>query len=120
MKIRNIIRVSRWVKVLPFYLLTFLPLSAQTALSPYQPGVTSEGAVYFLPKTAVSVTLLVEKSSYQPGEFARYAERFLRMRDVSLEPSVGYRIVSIVQQPVAIADTAKRIVGHQYRTNKKS
>ena len=108
MKIRNIIRVSRWVKVLPFYLLTFLPLSAQTALSPYQPGVTSEGAVYFLPKTAVSVTLLVEKSSYQPGEFARYAERFLRMRDVSLEPSVGYRIVSIVQQPVAIADTAKR------------
>ena len=94
MKIRNIIRVSRWVKVLPFYLLTFLPLSAQTALSPYQPGVTSEGAVYFLPKTAVSVTLLVEKSSYQPGEFARYAERFLRMRDVSLEPSVGYRIVS--------------------------
>ena len=108
MKISNIIRVSRWVKVLPFYLLTFLPLSAQTALSPYQPGVTSEGAVYFLPKTAVSVTLLVEKSSYQPGEFARYAERFLRMRDVSLEPSVGYRIVSIVQQPVAIADTAKR------------
>ena len=108
MKIRNIIRVSRWVKVLPFNLLTFLPLSAQTALSPYQPGVTSEGAVYFLPKTAVSVTLLVEKSSYQPGEFARYAERFLRMRDVSLEPSVGYRIVSIVQQPVAIADTAKR------------
>ena len=30
------------------------------------------------------------------------------MPSASLEPSVGYRIVSIVQQPVAIADTAKR------------
>ena len=38
---------------------------SQTVLSPYQPGVTSEGAVYFLPKTAISVTLLVEKTSYQ-------------------------------------------------------
>ena len=81
---------------------------SQTVLNPYQPGVTSEGAVYFLPKTAISVTLLVEKTSYQPGEFCRYADRFLRVRDVPSEPSVAYRIVSISQQPVAVADTAKR------------
>ncbi len=88
--------------------LSLFTSQSQTVSSLYQPGVTSEGAVYFLPKTAVNVTLLVEKTSYQPGEFCRYAERFLRLRDVSPESSVAYRIVGIKQYPVAVADTAKR------------
>ena len=90
------------------FLLILFTSQSQTVSSLYQPGVTSEGAVYFLPKTAVNVTLLVEKTSYQPGEFCRYAERFLRLRDVSPESSVAYRIVGIKQYPVAVADTAKR------------
>ena len=100
--------MKKFLLVLFTFLFSLFSAQSQTALSPYQPGVTSEGAVYFLPKTAVNVTLLVEKTSYQPGEFCRYAERFLRMRDVSSESSVGYRIVGIKQYPVAIADTAKR------------
>ena len=46
--------------------LSLFTSQSQTVSSLYQPGVTSEGAVYFLPKTAVNVTLLVEKTSYQP------------------------------------------------------
>ena len=100
--------MKKFLLILFTFHFSLFTAQSQTVLSPYQPGVTSEGAVYFLPKTAVNVTLLVEKTSYQPGEFCRYAERFLRMRDVSSESSVGYRIVGIKQYPVAIADTAKR------------
>ena len=38
-----------------FHLIAF----SQTVSSLYQPGVTTEGAVYFLPKTAIAVTVTV-------------------------------------------------------------
>ena len=47
---------------------------AQTAISSYKPGVTSEGAVYYLPKTAIRVTLQIEKTAYTPGEFCKKSE----------------------------------------------
>lgn len=100
--------MKKFLLILFTFHLSLFTSQSQTVSSLYQPGVTSEGAVYFLPKTAVNVTLLVEKTSYQPGEFCRYAERFLRLRDVSPESSVSYRIVGIKQYPVAVADTAKR------------
>lgn len=99
--------VSRWVKVLPFYLFTLIPINAQTASSYYQPGVTTEGAVYFLPKTAINITIQVEKSTYTPGDFCKYAERYLRIKNVSSDPSVSYRITDIRQEAVAVADTTK-------------
>ena len=80
---------------------------AQTSLEPYRPGMTAEGVVYYLPKTAVRVSVLVEKTTYQPGDFARYAQRYLRLNDVSLEPSIAYRVLSVQQTPVAVADTSK-------------
>ena len=85
-----------------------LTSSAQTVSSVYQPGVTTEGAVYYLPKTAVAVTVQVEKTTYTPGDFCQYAERFLRMKDVSPTPSVSYRITTIRQDAVAVPDTTKR------------
>lgn len=88
-------------------LLTFLPSAAQTQISEYRPGVTQEGAVYFLPKTGVQFTLLVEKTTYTPGDFAPYAQRFMRLKNVAQEPSTSYRIISIKQTPVAVADTTK-------------
>lgn len=101
-------KISSWVKVLPFYLFTLIPSAAQTASSYYMPGVTTEGAVYFLPKTAVTITVQVEKTSYTPGDFCKYAERYLRVKDVSPDPSVSYSITAIRQEAVAVADTAKR------------
>ena len=72
---------------------------AQTVISSYKPGVTSEGAVYYLPKTAIRVTMQVEKSTYTPGEFCKYSEKFLRMKDVPASASTKYRILSIKQEP---------------------
>lgn len=82
-------------------------LQAQTAISNYKPGVTSEGAVYYLPKTAIRITLQVEKTSYTPGEFCKYSEKYLRIKDVSSTPSTKYRLISVRQEPFAVADTSK-------------
>lgn len=83
---------------------------AQTTTSSYQPGVNNEGAVYFLPKTAVRIIVQAEKTTYTPGEFSKYADRYLRLQDVSTEPSVSYRIMNIRQEATGIADTLKGFV----------
>ena len=106
-KVRVLQTLPLWI-LLPFCLFTFIPLSAQTAISTYQPGVTSEGFVYFLPKTAINITIQVEKATYTPGDFCKYAERYLRIKDVAQEPSVEYRITNIRQEAFAVADTTKR------------
>ena len=100
----------RYKRALLIFCVSVFQLStfSQTVSSFYQPGVTAEGAVYFLPKTAVRVTVEVEKTTYTPGDLCQYAERYLRLRDVSPTPSVGYRITAIRQEPVAVADTTKR------------
>ena len=88
----------------------YYPLStvtAQTQTGAYIPGTAHEGAVYFLPKTAIRVTIQIEKSTYTPGDFAPYAERFLRLNGVSLEPSTSYRLLSVSQTAVGIRDTTK-------------
>lgn len=106
-KVRVLQTLPLWI-LLPFCLFTFIPLSAQTAISTYQPGVTSEGVVYFLPKTAINITIQVEKATYTPGDFCKYAERYLRIKDVAQEPSVEYHITNIRQEAFAVADTTKR------------
>ncbi len=61
---------------------------------------------YYLPKTELRFQLLVEKTSYTPGEFARYSERFLR-KEASEKASTSYRLVGINMYTTAIPDTAK-------------
>jgi hypothetical protein len=84
-----------------------LTTTAQTALTEYHPGVTAEGAVYFLPKTIIKLHVKVEKTTYKPGEFCNYAMRYLRLKDVVQEPTTSYRVLSVQQIPVAIADSSK-------------
>lgn len=86
---------------------SFSPAGAQTLTSVYQPGVTADGAVYYLPKTAVRVTVQVEKETYTPGDFSKYAQRYLRLNNVSTEPSTAYRVVGLKQEPVGMADATK-------------
>jgi hypothetical protein len=103
-------KVSRWKALCLSFIICNLSLNtahAQTQLSQYQPGVTPEGAVYMLPMTAVRLHVLVEKTTYQPGDFARYAQRYLRLNNVSQEPSVGYRVVSVTPEAVGVPDTTK-------------
>ena len=94
-----------------------LNANAQTQVSDYQPGLTSEGFVYFLPKTAIRVSVLVEKTTYQPGDFCKYAQRFLRLNNVAQEASESYRVISVKQMPIGVPDPTK---GYAVRYNTKS
>lgn len=80
---------------------------AQTQISQYQPGVTPEGAVYFLPKTALRIVVQVEKTTYTPGDFCKYAEKYFRLNDVDTEPSVSYKVGAINLTSYGVADKSK-------------
>ena len=92
--------------------LTCCLLGAFAFLCTLAAGAQPDGARYFLPKTALRISVMVEKTTYQPGDFAPFAQRYLRVADVSQEPSVGNRIIDIVQTPVPVADTAKAYTVH--------
>lgn len=80
---------------------------AQSEISQYKPGVTPEGAVYFLPKTAIRIAVQVEKTTYTPGDFSKYAERYLRLNDVNQEKTVSYRIANIGLTSYGVPDEKK-------------
>lgn len=79
----------------------------QTQISDYKPGVTPEGAVYFLPKTAIRVAVKVEKTTFTPGEFCKYAERYLRLGNVQRKASVTHRVIGCNIMPYGEADKEK-------------
>ena len=109
LKRKQVWQHDRWMIIasLVVCLSSFSLCIAQTHISNYRPGVTPEGAVYFLPKTALRISVLVEKSVYQPGDFAAYAQRYLRVNDVSQEPATSFRVVGITQTAMPIPDTTK-------------
>ncbi|NPD91927.1 DUF4831 family protein [Xylanibacter muris] len=88
-------------------LLTSGTAAAQSEISKYEPGVTPEGAIYYLPKTALRIAVQVEKTTYTPGDFAKYAERYLRVYDVSEEKQFKYKITNIGFSTFGVADTSK-------------
>ena len=91
-----------------FHLSLFTCLS-QTMTNAYQPGVTTDGAIYYLPKTAIRITLQIEKTTYTPGDFCKYADKYLRLKDVSTNPSISYRITDIRQEATFVADISKEL-----------
>lgn len=71
---------------------------------------TVNGTTYFLPKTALRFSILAEKKTYTPGEYAKYAEKYLRKKDVSLEPETAYRILSVNISSFGIPDSTKQYI----------
>ena len=100
--------MKRILFILIFIHLSLASCFSQTVTNIYQPGVTTEGAIYYLPRTAIRITVQIEKTTYTPGDFCKYADRYLRLKDVPSEPSVSYRITGIYQEAISKADTSKR------------
>lgn len=69
-----------------------------------------QGTTYFLPRTALRFSILVEKKSYTPGEYAKYAEKYLRKTDVPLEPETAYRIINVGISSFGLPDSTKQYV----------
>ena len=93
-----------------FTLFVFSPfhlLMAQTEVEPFVPGSTLEGICYYLPRTAFRVTVIAEKTTTRPGDFHKYADRFLRMPNVPTEESVQWSLKSITLEPYGKPDKNK-------------
>ena len=75
----------------------------------YKPG-KGEGIVYFLPKTALQVNIIATKVTQQPGEFCQYANRYLRLNDVSSQPSVHWEIKQIDVRSIGVPDSTKAYI----------
>lgn len=82
-------------------------INAQTETIQYRPGITPEGAVYFLPKTAIRIAVQVEKTTYTPGDFCQYAQKYLRISDVQQKPSESYKVTKIDVITEGFADKTK-------------
>ena len=88
-------------------LLCSLPIMAQTTISSYIPGVTAEGAAYYLPKTAINVSIATEKVSYIPGELCQYAERYLRITGISNKEENYHTLLSATLTTEGVPDEKK-------------
>jgi hypothetical protein len=91
---------------------SLLICSAQPEISLLKPGTDVEGQVYYLPKTAIRLHVQVEKTTYTPGEYARYAERYLQLTDIQQEPQVSYRLISHSMSTIGVRDTSKCYLLH--------
>lgn len=72
-----------------------------------QYGEMADGTVYFLPKTAVQFHLLIEKQTYKPGEFARYADRYLRLSGIGQDEQVSHSFINFDVTTIGVRDTSK-------------
>lgn len=82
-------------------------LSAQTEVAPFVPGSTLEGVCYYLPQTAFRVTVTAERTVTKPGDFNKYASRYLRLQNVPETESVSWRIKDIKMEPYGVPDKNK-------------
>ena len=84
-----------------------LSIMAQTEVEPFVPGSTLEGVTYYLPRTAFRVTVIAEKTTTRPGDFHKYADRYLRLQNVPTEESVKWNLKSITFEPYGKPDKNK-------------
>lgn len=75
----------------------------------YMPG-EGEGIVYFLPKTQIAVDIIATRVDYTPGEFSLYANRYLRINNVSTEPETHWEIKNILIRTVGAPDSTKAYI----------
>lgn len=77
---------------------------AQTDVSVYMPGKSMDAVTYFLPKTVIEIEVEAVKVTYTPGEFCKYANRYMRLTGLSDKPSSHWEIGSIKTQSIGIPD----------------
>lgn len=72
--------------------------------------MAAEGTPYYLPRTKLCFTVKVEKTTYTLGDFAIYAEKYLRLNDVSTTSGVSYRLIGLSMHTEGDRDTSKLYV----------
>lgn len=93
--------------LLTSFIACIFAVSAQTIVTSYTPGVSTEGAAYYLPKTAINIHITLEKTVYTPGELCQYADRYLRVSGISDKEDLRYVIKEVTLEPVGLPDKDK-------------
>ena len=73
-----------------------------------QTGVTrgkDYGVVYSLPKTQIELEIKANKVNYTPGEFSKYADRYLRLTNVSADPEEYWELTSVKVKSVGVPNS---------------
>ena len=76
-------------------------------VNPYTPGTLEEGVVYYLPKTLIEIQVTATKVTYTPGELCQYANRYLRLNNISSQPNEYWEIKSVEVNTIGIPDANK-------------
>ena len=82
-------------------------VNAQTQVTEFNPGIAANGVNYALPKTVMKVDVSAIKVVYTPGEFAKYADRYLHISGVSTEPSTAWQTTNLSVYQEGTPDTLK-------------
>ncbi|MBO7589329.1 MAG: DUF4831 family protein [Bacteroidaceae bacterium] len=75
--------------------LSSVSVRAQGDSEPYSPGQTEDAVSYWLPRTDIVLTVHTRQTLFTPGEFSRYAERYLRLNDVRDKAEETWEITGI-------------------------
>lgn len=62
------------------------------------------GVTYLLPKTEIEVVIETTKHTYMPGEFSKYADRYLRLSNVAADPEIYWTIDKIQMRAAGVPD----------------
>lgn len=93
--------------IILLFLLIPVSLMAQTEVIPGVMRGKDYGVVYTLPKTEIDLEIHAMKIVYTPGEFSRYADRYLRLTDVSGQPSEYWELGAIEIKTVGVPDASE-------------
>ena len=92
------------------HILSTLILAALTTLPTFAGGKKeADGLVYYLPKTAVRVHVLVEKSVTTPGQLNEYSDLYFKTAAPQVT-TTDYRIVGVTFSTTAMRDESQRHV----------
>ncbi|WP_025069259.1 DUF4831 family protein [Bacteroides gallinarum] len=62
------------------------------------------GVTYLLPKTEIEIVVKATKHTYMPGEFCKYADRYLRMNNVPADPEIYWTIDKLQTRVAGVPD----------------
>ncbi len=92
--------------VLYALLFACMPCAAQT-VNVFESGM-NEGVTYSLPDTQLDITVEAQCITRTPGEFCRYAERFLRISDAISSESKEWLLSGVSVERIGIPNSQKR------------
>lgn len=91
--------------ILTGLLITTAAASAQTEVTTGIMRGKEYGVTYTLPKTQIEIEVKANKVNYKPGEFGKYADRYLRLNNVAAQPEEYWELVSVQAKSVGIPDS---------------